>query len=182
MSGRATRAAALAAAVSGAILLALCLSSCRTVPIPGPTLIDVPPGLTLQAVEVAVLAGINNVKVPGWYDPTKEVPQVEYDALIEHNFLSMAGGHSWMPGTRTGDVRYATVDTRGHHLKVAIHLALDRLRIEFVESGNLLEENGQIHRKVPEWIGNLAAHIRRELTRLSARARGLPMPPEEPDK
>jgi len=166
--------------LAAALVLALALCACRTVPIPGPKIVEVPPGLSLQAVEVAVLAGINNVKLPGWYDPTKELPQADFDTMLEHNFVSMAGGHSWLPGVRKDGVRYASVDTRGHHLLVAIHLATDRLSIEFVESRNLLQENGRIHKKVPDWIDNLANHIRRELARLSSRARGVPMAPEEP--
>jgi hypothetical protein len=150
-------------------LVCAVLAGCRTVPIPGPTVIDVPPGLSLQAVEVAVLAGIENIQVPTWYDPKQVLPQAQFDAMVASSFMSPAGGRSWQAGVRKDDVRYAFVDVRGHHLLVAIHLATDRLRIEFVESRDLLEADGRIHKKVPEWIDHLATHIGRELQRLSSR-------------
>jgi hypothetical protein len=153
------------------LALALTLAACRTVPIPAPTTIDVPPGLTLQAVEVAVMAGINNGTTPTAYDPTRELPPVEFDAMLDHDFVLLARSGGWFPEARRDGVRYASVDTRGHHLLVGIHMSTQQIRIEFVESQNLLQSNGRIHNTVVTWIGNLETRIRWELERLSVRAR-----------
>jgi hypothetical protein len=79
-----------------------------------------------------------------------------------------ADGRSWFPGARQGDVRYASVDTRGHYLQVAIHMSTRELRIEIVESRDLMQSDGMIHKKAVAWVSNLESHIRRELGRLAA--------------
>src|SRR5258706_3265760 len=97
------------------VALALTLAACRTVPIPPPTTIDVPPGLTLQAVEVAVMAGINNGTAPAAYDPTGELPQAEFDSLLERDFVLPAPSGGLIPEPRPDEVRYTSVRTRAHH-------------------------------------------------------------------
>lgn len=158
------------------VAVALAAAGCRTVPIPPPVTIDVPPGLTSQEVEVAVIAGILNTHPPVSYDPTRELPQREFDAMLARDFLATAHGRSWFPDARQGDVRYATVDTRGHYLRVAIHMNTRQLRIEIVESRNLLQSNGVIHKKAVAWVENLEAHIRRELGRLASYGSTQPAP------
>jgi hypothetical protein len=164
-----------------ALSLALCLAGCgsvpRTVPIPAPADVWVIPGLSLQAVEVAVMCGINRVDVPTSYDPRKELPQEEFDAMLKREFIDPAQPGDWYPEKREGSIRYASVDTRGHHLLVAIHLATDMLHIEFVESANLLQKNGMIHSKVLTWINNLAAHISRGIQQMAAHKKALETAP-----
>jgi hypothetical protein len=147
------------------------------VPIPPPTTIDVPRGLNAQAVEVAVVAGILNSHPPLSYDPNHELPATQFDDMLRRDLIEGSHGHSWSPGAREGDVRYATVDTRGHYLRVAIHMSSKQLRIEIVESRNLLQEDGVIHKKVVDWLGNLEAHIRKELDRMAAISHGDAAPP-----
>jgi hypothetical protein len=159
---------------AGILALALTLAACRTVPIPPPTTIDVPPGLSLQAVEVAVMAGINNGTAPATYDPTHELPEAEFDAMLDRDFVKVARAGGWFPEARRGDVRYASVDTRGHHLLVGIHLGTQQLRIEIVESRDLLQSDGRIHKAVVSWIGNLESRIRRELGRMAVLNSPLP--------
>jgi hypothetical protein len=151
------------------LALALTLAGCRTVPIPPPTTIDVPPGLSLQAVEVAVMAGINNGTSPATYDPTRELPQADFDAMLDRDFVVLARAGGWFPEPRRDGVRYASVDTRGHHLLVGIHLDTKQIRIELVESRDLLQAHGRIHKAAVTWIGNLETRIRRELDRMEVR-------------
>ncbi|HTO69055.1 MAG TPA: hypothetical protein VMR31_04270 [Myxococcota bacterium] len=117
---------------------------------------------------MAVVAGILNVPVKKSYDPTQTLSQRDFDTMLAHEYISSERGRSWFPAERDGNVRYAYVDTRDHYLRVAIHMDPGVLRIEIVESKNLLQEDGRIHKKVPEWIDNLATHIQRELFRLAA--------------
>jgi hypothetical protein len=133
---------------------------------PAPTLIPVPHGLSRQNVEIAVLAGITNSHPPTTYDPRQALSDADFESLLQRNFLSRDPGISWNPGTREGDTRYATVDTRGLYLRVGILMHPDQLRLEIVESKNLEQENGRIHRTVLPWIENLTNHIERELLRL----------------
>ncbi|HKC51499.1 MAG TPA: hypothetical protein VKF60_11950 [Myxococcota bacterium] len=163
-----------------ALILAIALAgvACRTVPIPPPTVINVPPGLTGQEVEVAVIAGILNTHPPRSYDPTHELSQADFDAMLVRDFLATAHGHSWFPEARQGDIRYATVDTRGHYLRVAIHMNTQQLRIEIVESRNLMQSDGVIHKTVISWIANLEGNIRRELGRMASYGSAQSAPPQ----
>ncbi|HTO06063.1 MAG TPA: hypothetical protein VMR86_03325 [Myxococcota bacterium] len=147
---------------------------CRTVPIPAslPT-ITVPQGLTARDVEVAILAGIRNKSAAVGYDPL--VPPANFERFVFASYMTDPPGNSWFPESLQPGTVIAAVDTRGHYLEVALKYDTSAIRTELLQSRNLLQENGRIHKKALAWIANLHEHIQRELNRL-ARLRMGPSP------
>ena len=159
------------------LVVLACISGCRTVPIPASfDAIQVPPGLSAQEVEVAIFSGIYNKHPPASYDPTKPLSGEDFDRFIWENYLSAGRTRSWFPESRKPGTVIAAVDTRGHYLEVALAFDTATIQTELIQSKNLQQENGQIHRKVIAWIDNLHEHIRRELNRLATLQR-LETPP-----
>jgi hypothetical protein len=157
--------------VAGARILvafgALATLACRTVPLPEPYVIPLPAGMTPQQAEVAVLAGILNAPPPPEYDPTRTYSEQEFNSIIWQGFVGSAHGRSWFPESREGSTIYAAVNTRGLYLRAAIEREPGSLRIRIVESRNLDQSETRIHKRAIQWLGNLEAHIRREVGRMS---------------
>jgi hypothetical protein len=150
--------------------------ACRTVPMPASfPEVSVPPGLTVRDVQVAILAGIRNKNAAVGYDPLR--PPAEFDRFLWTSYMTDPPGNSWHPESLKPGVVIAAVDTRGHYLQVSLKYDASAIRTEFLQSKNLLQENGEIHRKVPAWIENLHGHIQRELSRLAALRNGPPPAP-----
>ena len=140
---------------------------CRTVPFPEPYLIDIPTGMTQQQLRVAIVAGILNSHPPADYDPMAELSEEEFNALLWQRFVGTARSRGWFPESREGDTIYASVNTRGLYLRAAIERGPEQLRVSIVESRNLSEGGGRIHKRAVAWLRNLEAHIRREVGRMS---------------
>lgn len=145
---------------------------CRTMAIPEPYVIELPPGMTAQQSEVAVLAGILNVPPPAEYDPATALSDEEFNALIWKGFVIKASGRSWFPESRSGSTIYAAVDTRGLYLQARIEIDPHQLRIGITESRNLSQSDSRIHKRAVKWLRNLEIHIRREVNRMAVFARG----------
>jgi hypothetical protein len=150
-----------------ALVVAALLVACKSVPIPVFETIAVPAGLSSQQVELAILAGIVNKPPPKDIDPARTYTDAEFQKIIWDDYLRDARGRSWFPESRAPGVIYAAVDTRGHYLRVALRFDQTSISTEIVESRNLLQEEGQIHKRALSWIENLHDHIKRELTRLA---------------
>jgi hypothetical protein len=168
------------ARVTASLLIAASLVACRTVPIPASfDTISVPPGLTARDVQVAILAGIRNTNAAVGYDPLH--PPADFDRFVWASYMTDPPGRSWFPESLQPGTVIAAVDTRGHYLQVSLKYDASTIRTELLQSRNLLQEDGRIHRKVPAWIANLHEHIGRELTRLAALRNGpQPAPPSSP--
>jgi len=141
--------------------------ACRTVPFPEPYLIDIPAGMTQRQLEVAIVAGILNSHPPADYDPMAEVSEEEFHALLWQRFVGTAHSRSWFPESREGETIYASVNTRGLYLRAAIERGPDQLRVSIVESRNLSQGDGRIHKRAVVWLRSLEAHIRREVGRMA---------------
>jgi len=149
------------------------LVSCRTVPLPAsfPTL-TVPEGLTARDVEVAILAGIRNKSAAVGYDPLR--PPADFERFVWASYMVDPPGNSWHPESLQPGVVIAAVETRGHYLQVSLKYDPSAIHTQLLQTRDLLQEEGQIHRKVPAWIQNLHEHIQRELLRLAALRHGPP--------
>ena len=154
---------------------------CRTVPIPASfETLAVPPGLSAQDVEVAILGGIRNKNAGTSYDPLRPMSAADFDRFVFVTYLADEPGRSWFPESRAPGTVIAAVDTRGHYLQVALKFDTSTIRTELLQSKDLLQEDGHIHKKALAWIANLHEHIRRELTRLAALRSGRPATASSP--
>ena len=152
---------------SVALISLLGCAACRTVPIPGPTVIQVPSGLTEQNVEIAILAAITNRHPPEDYIPSEALSDADFQRLVWRAFLHEAHGRSWTVESRQPAEIVAVVNVRSHYLQLGIPFDTDTVRLEIRGSRNLMQSGNQIHRKVPLWIHGLEERIRRELGRMS---------------
>ena len=149
------------------LVLALSASACRTAAIPAFEPIRVPPGLTSQQVELAIIAGILNKPPPPNYDPTQPLSDEDFQHLLWEHFLRDARGRSWFPDSIDPGVVYASVNTRGYSLRVALEFNQSTIETRIISSENLSQSESRIHKRALQWITRLHDHIRRELGRLS---------------
>ena len=149
------------------LVVLLLLAACRTAPLENPEPIAVPRGLTAQQVEVAILAGILNKPPPDDYRPGGDMDRETFDEFVWHHFLVDARTRSWFPESRQRGLVVAAVNTRGHYLKVEIRHDTELVTIQVVESRNLQQSGGRIHKRALAWLRNLEVHIRRELGRMA---------------
>lgn len=150
-----------------AVLLVVAALGCRTVPIPAFEPIAIPRGLSSQQIELAILSGILNKPPPLALDPTHPMPAADFDRLIWQSYMYNARSRSWFPESRKPGEIIAAVDTRGHYLQVSLRYDQGQITTEILQSRNLLQEGGEIHKKAVAWIANLHEHIRRELGRMA---------------
>lgn len=141
--------------------------ACRTVPIPEPATIQVPPGLTLQNVEIAILAAITNRPPPEDYLPLQALSDEEFQRLVWGAFLHEAHSRSWAVESRRPGEIIAAVNARGHYLQLGIPYSSEIVTLEIRRTENLNQNASHIHRKVPLWIQRLEQRNRRELGRMS---------------
>lgn len=151
--------------------LLLALAGCKTVPLPEPIEIEVPASLTAQQVELAILSGILNKRPPANYDPRVGLPEAEFQSLVWDHYLQSASARSWFPESREPGYVVAAVSARRHYLRVGISFDTRVITIRILESRNLLQSSGRIHKRVPLWLERLNEHIRRELGRMSFASR-----------
>lgn len=154
--------------------LPLSLVSCRTAPIPDFAPIPVPPGLSMQQVELAILSAILNKPPPSDIDPRVTLPDDGFQALVWQHYLSDARSRSWFPESREPGIVRAAVNRRGHYLRVALSFDQSYVRSEIEESRELLQTKTHIHRRAITWMNWLHERIRRELGRMAypGRAQG----------
>lgn len=154
-------------AIASIAVVVIAVLGCRTGPEPGAYLIPLPPGITNQQTEVAILAGILNTSPPADYNPTKELSAEEFNSFIWQKFIGTARARSWFPESRSGNTIYAAVNKGDLYLRAAIERQPGTLRITIAESRGLDHADGQIHKRAITWLNNLDAHIRREVARMS---------------
>ena len=142
--------------------LFLGVSGCRTAPIPKFELIQVPAGLSLQQVELAIVAGVLNKPPPPGYDPTQRMSDQAFQRLLWEHFLRDARGRSWFPDSVAPGMVNASVNTRGYSLRVALTFNETTIETQLISSENLSQSETRIHRRALQWITNLHDHIRRD--------------------
>ena len=145
--------------------------ACRTVPIPSFEPIMVPPGLSNQQIELAILSGVLNKPPPMGFDPGRRMSDEEFDRLVWDHYMRTARSRSWFPESRAPGIVYAAVNARSHYLRVSLTFDASLIRTEILASENLQQADGRIHKKAIKWITRLHEHIRRELGRLAFSAR-----------
>jgi hypothetical protein len=153
-------------------VLVVGVSACRTAPIPDFAAIPVPARLSLQQVELAIVAGILNKPPPPGYDPTQPMSDEVFQRFLWEHFLRDARGRSWFPDSVAPRVVNTSVNTRGYSLRVALEFNQTTIETQIISSENLSQSETRIHRRALQWIARLHDHIRRELGRLSLASGG----------
>ena len=154
------------ATIFGVVLLGI---SCQTAPIPSPSVIEVPPGVSLSQVQVAILTAITERPEPPPYDDTVVLGQAG-DAIIWSLFKqSVAQQNAWFPESYSAGVIYAGLQIRSHYLRVAIRYDTEAVRTEIVESRNLDQSKTRIHENALVWVDRLNVKIRRALGQVAFR-------------
>jgi len=149
-----------------AISAVLALSACRTVPIPPPEEIRVPPGLSLENVRSSIVLALGPNE-----DATSTIN-------VRPRFLggfsgSVASGPSapeWYPRGEQPGVIFATYRSRNRNvLNVEIRYSENLIQVEITDSERLRHGNGRIHKIVRVWLPELYDRLRVSLGRTAVR-------------
>ena len=149
------------------IALAL-LFACRTVPKSQIQDIDVPPGLTAQQVEFAILVSLADQPPPDDLGPGAEITDRALKAWFGWRYQSIreAQGDWFLEGREPGMI-LAGLQRRSHYLRLALHYSASQIRFEILDSRNLDETETMIHQAAAQWIQDLEIEVRRALGQLS---------------
>ena len=139
--------------VVGAMLLVLI--GCRTVPITERPPIIVPPGLTEDQVELAIMYSMFGAR-PG-PNPAAEPPAV--GARAELPFKKVRGSEWDFEGSQPG-VIIGSVSPRTHYLRVRIEYDAHTVGVTIDGANNLKYSGSRIHGRANQWIDNLERTIR----------------------
>jgi hypothetical protein len=150
------------------LLAALVVVSCRTEQIGVREPIVVPSGLTENEIQIAILTALTDLSHPPAYDPNVIVAGSVGDAIAWSLFKEAERSSSgWYPESHEPGVIFAGLDVRSHYMRIAIHYDTKSVRTQIVESRNLKQSGGRIHRKANAWLAKLEAKIRVALGQVS---------------
>jgi hypothetical protein len=158
-------------AVNSTVLLLLIVSSgCRTTTIPTFDPIPIPPGLTANQVEVAILAALANTPVPKELSDGAAIADQAMTAFFGPlRYQSVQSSrHEWYPESRQPGQIIAGMNTRSHYLRVRLDFDASNIRPSISGSRNLSQSETRIHTNAIEWVYRLEDRIRRSLGIMSA--------------
>jgi hypothetical protein len=137
-------------------LFMLLAASCKSIPIPQNLPIPVPPDLTEEQVEAAIIAAV--------LETPKADPQW-FNAFVSNNpsaagiWQSMQGNGEadlgWFPESREPGLIYAGYAQGDYYLHVAIHYDTTSISTKIVSGRGLGQTQTQIHRGVVPWVRRL---------------------------
>jgi hypothetical protein len=154
-------------ALVAAVALALVLG-CRTVRIQPRPPIAVPSELTLEQVELAILAAVANESpavaiTPGSEGSVARIEAAKIGALRSQK----PAGDGWFPESIEPDAIVATFQKAHFSLRVRIRYTQYEVITEILDSRHLKQSRSAIHFRAIEWLEELETRIRRSLGALA---------------
>jgi len=152
------------------LIVALVAVGCSTVPKSSIGHIDVPPGLSPQQIEFAILAALADDPPPEDLSPEVEITDRALKAWFGWRYKSMSTrgkSNRWFLEGRSPGRITAGTERGSHYLRVGISHNSNRIDFKIEESRNLAETSDRIHEHAVLWIQNLEIEIRRILGQLS---------------
>lgn len=162
----------LRALVTSSIVLVLLVSSaCRTTTIPTFEPIPVPPGLTGEQVEVAILAALANTPVPKELSEGAALADRAMAVFFgpgRYQTIQSSRSQEWFPESRQPGRIIAGKSIRSHYLQVRLDFDTSSIRPSISGSRNLKQSEKDIHINAIEWTHQLEDRIRRAVGFMSA--------------
>jgi hypothetical protein len=149
----------LVASILAATTLAL---GCHTAPITERPAIAVPAGLSGADVQFAILRELLGTKA-NELTPGAEITDRALEAVLAGYRSVSRRRAGWYPESVEPGVVHAGFESRAFYLGVAIHHSASSVQVAIVESRNLDQANGTIHRNALVWTDQLETRIRRAL-------------------
>lgn len=158
-----------------AVLLALALgvfglSACTSAPIVQLAPIPVPAGLSLEQVEVSILAALAKSPVPYELSGGPNIGDEAMSALFgSFRFESVRFEEpDWFPESRQPGLIHAGHEVRQHYLQVRIDYTTSDVRLTITDSANLDQHGTTIHRNANDWVRVLESRIARSLSLMAS--------------
>jgi hypothetical protein len=153
---------------------ALLLTSvgCRTTEIGPPVRISVPSGLSNEDTEVAIVAMLtagNEVERKEPTDPNTHTLIIAnpIGAMLLDAYRTRAPSKGWFVESWDRDRIFAGYQQGSHYLRILIAAGHEEVVVTIVDSKNLKQSSGRIHRSALEWVNRLEVNIRDALGRAS---------------
>lgn len=153
------------------LLILAVLPGCRTTAIPTFDPLPVPAGLTLDQVEVAILAALANTPVPRELSDGAAIADRAMAAFfgpLRYQSVQASHNQEWYPESRQPGTIVAGLNVRSHYLQVRLDLSVTSIRTSITGSRGLKQSETQIHTNALEWVHRLEDRIRRSLGIMSA--------------
>ncbi len=152
-------------------LILAVLPGCRTTAIPTFDPLPVPAGLTLDQVEVAILAALANTPVPRELSDGAAIADralATFFGPLRYQSVQASHNQEWYPESRQPGTIVAGLNVRSHYLQVRLDLSVSSIRTSITGSRGLKQSETQIHANAIEWVHRLEDRIRRSLGIMSA--------------
>lgn len=151
-------------------IVLVCVLGCNTVPKEQIQAIDVPPGLSSQQVEFAILATLADNPPPDDLSPELDITDRALKAWFGWSYQSARENRGdWFLEARTPGRITAGIQRGRYYLRVGIIHGADQVSFHVENSRNLRESNIRIHKTAVRWIQDLEIEIRRSLGQLAVR-------------
>jgi|CXWL01.1.fsa_nt_gi hypothetical protein len=153
------------------LFMIVSLSGCHTTTIPTFDNIPVPPGLTLNQVEVAILAALAKQPVPKELSEGADIADramAAYFGPLRYQSARSSRSQEWYPESRQSGQIVAGLNVRSHYLQVRLDFDAAEIRPSISNSRNLSQSETRIHSNAIEWVHRLEDQIRRSVGFMSA--------------
>ena len=149
-------------------LTMLILIGCTTVPNKSPSPILVPPGLNKNDVENAILFAIADKPAPPDLAPGQRIADNALSAFFGAYYEKVGSARQYRYfEDRADGVVYAGFQDRRYYMRTAVHYDAEKVRMEILESRNLRQNYGYIHKKAFDYLMILESRIRRLLGQIA---------------
>ena len=146
----------------------LAFIGCMTVPNKSPSPILVPHGLNENDVENAILFAIADKPPPPDLTPGQRIADNALSAFFAAYYEKVGSAREyWYFEDRADGVVYAGFQDRRYYMRTAVHYDAEKVRMEILESRNLRQNYGYIHKKAFDYLMILESRIRRLLGQIA---------------
>jgi hypothetical protein len=152
--------------VVATLLLVTVLSGCAR-PIPTPSEIAVPGGLSQQAIEIALLSAVTTRPPPALFASRQLMSNEEFEQLVWNYYVITPRRLGWAVEARKPGEIIALIQRPTYHLRAAVTYDESVARVAIVDSSGLDQTADSIHRKARGWILKLESRMRTQLVQMA---------------
>jgi len=156
-----------------ALLMALVVGCATTVPNESPTPISVPRILNKSDVELAVLLAVADRPPPPTLTPGQQITDNVLGAVVGRAYDRVSSPRQeWYYEDRDVGVVFAGYQRGKFYMRVAVRYDAVNVKMEIMESRNLSQSDGSIHKNAFVWLQTLENRVRRTLGQIARRNTG----------
>ena len=154
--------------IRASVLVLLTALACRTA-LYSPLMVEVPPELTRDQVEIALIAALANRPIPGGLDSDEMTVENVFDALYGwRRGEGETRALEWLPEERQPGVIVAGYTWRSHYLKVGLDFDEEIVEVYILDSRNLNQTDNEIHKTAVALVRALGIRLEQSLAQMIA--------------